>query len=69
MPRDIMSAFSIDLADGYFHFKLHPKMRKFFTFSFLGKYYECIAIPFGFNYAPLIFTYCMKPVVAAIRNA
>ena len=30
-------------------------------------YYECIALPFGWNLAPAIFTKLMRPVIAIIR--
>lgn len=68
MPKSVQAAFSFDLADGYFHFRLHPEMRKYFTFNINSEYFECISIPFGWNWSPTIFTKCMRPVITFIRT-
>lgn len=68
MPKTILRGFSLDLSDGYFHFRLHPLLRKYFTFNVMGEWFECIGLPFGFNWAPTLFTKVLRPVIAVIRN-
>jgi hypothetical protein len=47
---------SIDLRDAYFHIPIHPSYRKFLRFQVLGKVYQFLALPFGLNTAPRLFT-------------
>jgi len=47
---------SIDLKDAYFHIPIHPRHRKFLRFQVLGKVFQFLALPFGLNTAPRLFT-------------
>jgi hypothetical protein len=47
---------SIDLKDVYFHVPIHPSYWKFLRFQVLGKLYQFLALPFGLNTAPRLFT-------------
>ncbi len=67
VPRAVCLGASLDLRDGYHHVRLHPELRKYFTFNVNGMFYECIALPFGWSLAPAIFTKLMRPVLAIIR--
>ena len=40
---------SWDVKSGYRHFYLHPCMRIFFLFSYDGRCYCCITLPFGWG--------------------
>lgn len=68
MSNLVRRAFSVDLQNGYFHFKIHPLLRMYFCFNFGGEHFECVGLPFGYNWAPVVFTFCMKPVINVIRN-
>jgi hypothetical protein len=37
---------SWDVKSGYRHFYLHPKMREFFLFHYVGRFYRCVALVF-----------------------
>lgn len=41
--------FSFDIQSGYRHFFLHPDIRDYFLFHYEGRYYRCIALPFGWG--------------------
>ena len=47
---------SIDLKDAYFHVPIHPSYQKFLRFQVLGRVYQFVALPFGLNTAPRLFT-------------
>lgn len=68
VPRRVVLGASLDLQDGYHHVRLHPLLRRYFTFNVNGLYYECVALPFGWSLAPAIFTKLMRPVLAIIRS-
>lgn len=55
-------------SSGYRNFYLHPYMRDCFLFRYNGKYYLCIAFPFGWGRSVLWFTRMMGPVVRHIRE-
>ena len=57
-----------DLSDAYHHLALHPDLRHLFQFQINGCFYECIALPFGWNLAPFTFTKFTKPAITALRN-
>lgn len=42
-------------------------MRDYFLFSYGGRFYRCIALPFGWGRSPLWFTQAMAPFVRALR--
>ena len=66
-PRSVTSAASIDLRDCYHHFRLHTAIRKHFNFEMNGKYYRCVALPFGWSLAPAFCTKLLRPVIAILR--
>ena len=43
---------SVDIEKGYRHLRLHPSMRKWFIFRYHGRYFESIALPFGWGQSP-----------------
>jgi len=53
-------AASLDLQDAYLHIPINKSFRKYLRFAYLGKIYQCRAIPFGLNITPLVFTRMMK---------
>lgn len=56
------------MENGYFHFRLHPLLRTYFNFVVENEIFQCITLPFGMNWAPTVFTKCLRPVIAAIRS-
>ena len=58
----------MDLSVAYHHIRLHPSLVQYFQFTLLGKFYKCIAVPFGWCLAPYAYTKVMRPVVTAMRN-
>lgn len=59
---------SMDIEKGYRHFRLHPAMRDWFIFHYYGKYYRCIALPFGWGRSPLWFTQLMTVFLRPLRQ-
>jgi hypothetical protein len=59
---------SWDIKSGYRHFYLHPLMRDFFLFRYAGRFYRCIALPFGWGRSVLWFTKLLRPLVKHIRE-
>lgn len=45
--------FSFDVQAGYRPFYLHPDMRNYFLFHYDGRFYRCIALPFGWGRSPM----------------
>ena len=58
----------LDLKDAYLTVGVHPESQKFLRFVWLGQTYQFLALPFGLNPAPRIFTKLLKPVVAYLRT-
>lgn len=44
-PEDHMISF--DIEKGFRHLRLHPAMRDWLIFGYDGRYYQCVALPFG----------------------
>jgi len=59
---------SWDWRDGYHHFRIHPDHRVYFRFQILGRYFESVTLPFGWNQAPGIFTKAMRPFLQELRK-
>jgi hypothetical protein len=59
---------SWDLKGGYRHFRLHPDMRKYFIFAFENRYYQCVALPFGWGPSVYWFTKLLKPYTRWVRE-
>lgn len=59
---------SFDVKAGYRHFFLHPDMRDFFLFHYAGRYFRCIALPFGWGRSPMWFTKMMRGFVRYMRE-
>ena len=62
------SLISFDLAAGYRHVFLHPAMLDFFVFSYGGRTFRCLALPFGWGRSAFHFTRLLRPVVRYLRN-
>lgn len=43
-PKQHDRLFSIDIAKGYHHFRLHPKIRNWFLFKFDERHFRCVAL-------------------------
>ncbi|XP_023819243.1 uncharacterized protein LOC105357907 [Oryzias latipes] len=59
---------SIDLKDAYFHVPIYPPHRKYLRFSFRGKVYEFLVLPFGLSLSPRVFVKCTEAAVAPMRQ-
>lgn len=59
---------SMDIVKGYRLLRIHPSMRDWFLFSFAGKFYQCIALPFGWGRSPLWFTQVIALLARALRG-
>ena len=57
-----------DVKGGYRHMCLHPDMRDYFSFGYNGRYFRCIALPFGWCRSAMWFTKLMRVVVRHIRE-
>ena len=65
--KDLEWGAKMDLSDAYHHLCLHPSLRPYFQFSVAGEFFEVIAVPFGWNLAPYVFTKFTRPVLTALR--
>jgi len=59
----------LDIQDAFPHVPVHPRFRKFLTFSHDRKLYQFTALPFGLNISPKIFTRISKPALTKIHLA
>lgn len=59
---------SMDIKKGYRQFRLHPSMRDWFMFRWKGRYFQFLALPFGWGRSPLWFTQLMSPFVKELRS-
>ena len=57
----------IDLKNAYLTIPLHPDSYKYFSFIYNKKFFEFLALPFGFSLAPYIFTKVLKVVASFLR--
>lgn len=64
-PKDHMVA--MDLTDGYFHLSIREEDRKYFGFRIGSRTFRMVAVPFGWNHAPRLFTMLMQPLVQEMR--
>ena len=64
-PGDFMV--SIDLKDAYFSVPVFHPHRKYLRFLWNFKRYEFTCLPFGYSFAPRVFTKIFKPVLAHFR--
>ena len=58
---------ALDLTDGYFHLSIREADRKYFGFRIGSRLFRMVAVPFGWNHAPRLFTSLMQPVVQEMR--
>ena len=58
-----------DLADAYHHLALFEPDQQFFQFSLAGKFYQCTALPFGWNGSPYHFAKLMRVVIKYVRSS
>ena len=58
---------ALDLTDGYFHLSIREVDRKYFGFRIGSRIFRMVAVPFGWNHAPRLFTSLMQPVVQEMR--
>ena len=65
-PNDHLLSF--DIEKGYHHLRLHPAIRNWFLFRIDGRYFRCIALPFGWKLSPFYFINFMRPFVEYVRN-
>ena len=59
---------SFDIEKGYHHFRLHPDIGNVFLFRIDGRYFRCIALPFGWKLSHFYFIKFMRPFVEYVRN-
>jgi hypothetical protein len=59
---------SFDIQAGYGHLRLAQQMRYWFLFRYDGRFYRCIALPFGWGRSPMWFTQIMVPMVRKLRQ-
>lgn len=59
---------SMDVEKGYRHLRLHPAMRDWFVFRYEDRYYQCIALPFGWGRSGVWFTQFMATFVTELRR-
>ena len=65
-PDDCLT--SVDLKDGFYHFKIKEDCQEFLSFEFEGAFYSFKVLCFGFCLSPFFFYKCLRPVVAYLRS-
>ena len=61
-------AVSIDLSDAYLHVPMHKASQKYLRFAIDNHVYTFVALPFGLNLDPWIFTTIMEMVMCHVRK-
>jgi hypothetical protein len=51
---------SFDIKSAYHHVTIHPSHRPWLGIQFEGKFYQFVALPFGLNISPWLFTKVMR---------
>lgn len=59
---------TLDLSDAFNTIPIAESDRKYLRFSFKGKLYEFLCVPFALGTSPYIFTKIMKPVAENLRS-
>ena len=59
---------SFDIKAGYRHLRLAPQMQDIFIFRCNGRFYRCVALPFGWGRLCMWFTRLMKPLIDSLRS-
>jgi len=59
---------SFDVQSGYRHLRIHPDILDYFCFRYNGRFYQCLALPFGWGPSGYWFGKLMAPVVRRIRS-
>jgi hypothetical protein len=54
--NDVECGISVDISDAYHHLRVHEDIAKYMCFQIDNEYYQCMALPFGWNCAPYAFT-------------
>ena len=65
-PDDYLT--SVDLKDGFYHFKVREDCQEFLSFEFEGTFYSFRVLCFGFCLSPYFFYKCLRPLVAYLRS-
>ena len=65
-PGDYLT--SVDLKDGFYHFKIRENCQEFLSFEFEGNFYSFKVLCFGFCLSPYFFYKCLRPVVTYLRS-
>ncbi|PIK38301.1 hypothetical protein BSL78_24866 [Apostichopus japonicus] len=68
-PHEGMWASSVDLKDAYLHIPVETRSQNFLAFSYKGKTYKFVALPFGLSTSPRVFTRIAGAVVADLRRS
>lgn len=58
---------SMDLKDAYMHVPIRPSHQKFLRFSYAGKTYQYVVMPFGLTTAPRVFTKMIAPIAGYLH--
>ena len=64
-PKDFMC--SLDLSDGYYHFRIRPADQVYFQFQVGDRYYQLAALNMGWSLSPGVFTDFLRYPVEALR--
>ena len=59
---------SIDIQDAYLHIPIHPLFQSFLAFQHGSRWYKFLALPFGLNIAPRVFTAVMRVPICQLRD-
>ena len=58
---------TLDLRSGYHHFRFHVDSQRYLGFNIMDRFFEPVALNFGFTQAPWIFHKIMREVVRHLR--
>lgn len=58
---------TLDLRSGYHHFRFHADSQRYLGFNIVDRFFEPVALNFGFTQAPWIFHKIMREVVRHLR--
>ena len=67
LPQGVFTC-SVDLSDAYWHIPIHPAFQPFLGFRLGKQKYRFVAMPFGLNIAPRIFTKMTESILEELRT-
>ncbi len=61
-------AYGIDISQAFYHTEIDPNYRKYLGFSWKGKYYTFVCMPFGTAFGPWLWDRILSPIIDFLKS-